>query len=216
MMLSDLHVNLPIIGERTLKWPDDDVYMRRWVHLIDQVDEVVGLTNGRDVCVQAGGACGLWPLALSQYFQTVYTFEPHIPNFKALTYNCLDATNVIAMNAAIGNRHGTVGIKWDRGHEQNLGAQYISASGAIPILTVDSLRLDRLDLLYLDLEGSEGAAIQGAWEAIEKHRPVVVYEDREHCKRFGFTRKQIAGWFTDIGYKKVSTLSRDDDAVMVP
>ena len=209
-------VNLPIIGQRSLKWPAADKHMRKWVHLIDQVDEVMEYTPGRGVCVQAGGACGLWPLALSHYFDVVYTFEPHVPNFRALTYNCLETDNVIALNAALSDRHGTVGIKWDKGHSANLGAQYISHSGDIPVLTVDSLNLQRLDLLYLDLEGAEGAAIRGAAESIARHRPVVVYEDRDHCKRFGYTRKGIADWFERRGYRKISTLSRNDDAVMVP
>lgn len=215
-MLCDLDVDLPIIGKRALKWPVDDKHMRKWVHLIDQVDEVMAHTPGRGVCVQAGGACGLWPLALSQFFDVVYTFEPHIPNFRALTYNCMNTENVIALNAALSDHHGRVGIRWDKGHSANLGAQYISDAGHIPVMPVDSLKLDRLDLLYLDLEGAEGLAIHGATESIEKHRPVVVYEDREHCKRFGFTRKQIADWFAARGYTRVSNLSRNDDAVMVP
>ena len=215
-MLRDLPVDLPIIGKRVLKWPEADKHMFKWVHLVEQINEVLEYVPERSVCVQAGGACGLWPLALSKSFQTVYTFEPYLPNFRALTYNCMDTDNVIALNAALGDSNGTVGIKWDRGHNANLGAQYISKNGDIPLLTVDSLALDSLDLLYLDIEGGEGPAIKGAKESILKHRPVVVYENREHCKRFGYTQEKILDFFKSNGYQKVSSLSRNDDAVMVP
>ena len=211
----DIDVDLPIIGRRTLKWPTADHHMHKWLHLIDQVTEVVGYCQRRQVCVQAGGACGLWPLALSQYFDVVYTFEPHVPNFKALTANCFDAPNVIALNAALADTPGLISIQWDKGHEANLGAQYIGPNGQIPKMTVDPLGLPALDLLYLDIEGAEGLAINGAMQSIEKYRPVVVYEDRHH-HRFGFSSKEIASLFLDLGYRRVSNLSRNDDAVMVP
>ena len=214
--LKEIYVDLPIIGERTIKWPEDDLYLIKWTHLIDQVLEVLSFVEDRRVCVQAGGACGLWPLALSGFFETVYTFEPHIPNFRALTHNCIETENVIAMNAALGDHNGTVGLKWDDGCDQNLGAQYIKKNGIIPMLTVDSLSLDSLDLIYLDVEGFEWSVIMGAEESILKHRPVVVYENREHCERFGHTKKMIMDFFKSNGYRIASTLSRNDDAVMVP
>jgi FkbM family methyltransferase len=217
-MLKDIDVDLPIIGRATLKWPVDDLHMVKWIHLVEQVNEVLSYTEGRGVCVQAGGACGLWPLALSKFFDTVYTFEPYAPNFKALMHNCKDAKNIIARNAALGKDNGTVGIKWDKGHEKNLGAQYISDLGEIPMLTIDSLCLDALDLLFLDIEGAEGLAIDGAEKTIKKYRPVVVYEDssRQWCKRFGYTPDGIERFFLDLGYNRASNLSRGGDALMVP
>ena len=43
----------------------------------------------------------------------------------------------------------------------------------IDVITIDSMDLPRLDLLKLDVEGFECAALEGARKTIEKHRPWV-------------------------------------------
>ena len=62
-----------------------------------------------------------------------------------------------------------------------------SANGVIggqwaPALTIDSLGLDRVGLIKIDVEGAEHDVIRGAAQTIARCRPVVVVEEG-HAER---------------------------------
>ena len=42
---------------------------------------------------------------------------------------------------------------------------------------LDALGLSRLDFLKVDAEGHEPSVLEGAWELIERHRPIIMLED---------------------------------------
>jgi FkbM family methyltransferase len=130
-----------------------------------------------DVAVQAGGCCGLYPRLLSMRFRRVYTFEPDPMSFHCLVNNC-QFDSIIKLNAALGDERGLVGLARE---ESNVGMNKIeeSVDPGIPMMTIDDLHLNRLDLLALDLEGHEAQALAGAACTIEKLRPVVIIEAGE-------------------------------------
>lgn len=47
---------------------------------------------------------------------------------------------------------------------------------SVPMVTIDSLSLERLDFLKLDVEGMEVEVLEGARKSISAHRPVIVAE----------------------------------------
>jgi FkbM family methyltransferase len=50
------------------------------------------------------------------------------------------------------------------------------AGATVPLISLDSLKLERLDLVKLDVEGMELDVLRGARAAIEKHRPIMCIE----------------------------------------
>ena len=60
-------------------------------------------------------------------------------------------------------------------------------------MTVDSLKLDQLDLLKLDLEGHEYAGLLGARETIMRCKPFVIVEEKLD------KMKRAIGFLTDLG-----------------
>jgi hypothetical protein len=70
--------------------------------------------------------------------------------------------------------------------------------GQVKMITIDSLGLDKCDLIHFDLEGYEPEALKGAINLIEKCSPVVI------------TERGCGGPFLEsIGYKLVRTTSMD-------
>jgi len=51
-----------------------------------------------------------------------------------------------------------------------------SAGAAVPMVNLDSLALDRLDLVKLDVEGMELEVLRGARDALARHRPIMLIE----------------------------------------
>ena len=158
-----------------------------------------------DVCVQAGGACGMYPRLLSQLFSVVYTFEPDPLNFHCLTNNC-QSPNIIKINTALGGRNELVSIQ--HGHESNLGTHRITGNGTriIPTFAIDQLELEQCDLIQLDVEGYEENVLSGAMNTISRFKPVVVIETCSEKSR---------QWLTSLGYTFIGRFGHADSLFAV-
>lgn len=117
--------------------------------------------------------------------------------------NCL---NVRARLAALGRRDGELAVpvpNYFRSGSfgslelrQHRGTEFIgqhvsydpAACAKVPMIAIDSLRLDRVDLIKLDVEGMEEDVLLGASETIALRRPIlsveIIKSDRESIERF--------------------------------
>lgn len=134
-------------------------------------------SKGFRTVVQAGGAAGMYPRLMSQMFENVYTFEPDAYNFYCLAQNCPD-TKIKKFNCALGNYHGYATFNPPSEDNRGTGSTTFSSSSAInvPVLKIDDFAFETLDLIYLDIEGSELEVLRGAVETIEKHKPLIACE----------------------------------------
>lgn len=61
--------------------------------------------------------------------------------------------------------------------------------------------LERLDLVKLDIEGAELAALRGGQKMLEQFRPTLIVEiGRESCRAAGHEPEVLAQWLVDHGY----------------
>lgn len=150
----------------------------------------------RNVVVQAGGNCGLYPRLFAKYFKTVYTFEPDSLNFFCLVNNC-QLPSIVKFNAALGAAPGMVAVK--HAGPCNVGMHTVqeSAVGSIPQMTIDGLNLPACDLIQLDVEGYEPNVIAGALETINKFKPVISCENggsvSQLLQTLGYEQKESVG-----------------------
>ena len=128
-----------------------------------------------ETVVQAGGACGMYPMLLSNMFEVVYTFEPTVRSFHCLTHNT-PKENIVKMNAALSHAHEMVRINIS--DESNVGTNSVTPDrlGIIPTLMVDDLDLPSCDFIMLDTEGFEYNVLLGAQQTIEKFKPLISLE----------------------------------------
>lgn len=165
------------------------------------------------VAVQAGGCVGIWPDNLKDRFELVYTFEPDPENFRCLCHNA-PSERVLKFNAALGAWRGCVDMERRPG---NIGAHQMgeAGTGSIPTLRIDDLGLARCDLIYLDVEGAEWLALQGARHTIQERRPTVVVEDKGLSVKYGMAKDTIVDWMAqEFGYRVAARYQRD--VIMVP
>lgn len=198
--------------ERGRLWPATDVGAAA-VAFGDVADLEVAYRycRGFGVAIQAGGCCGVWPADMARKFKVVYTFEPDPVNFRCLCANA-PAENVFKFNAALGDRHCRVGLDL---RPDNVGAHQVDGSGNIPTMTIDDLALEHCDLIYLDIEGSELAALRGAERTIAGCRPAIVVEDKGMSERYGIPVGEIERWLADrFEYRVAERVRRD--VVLVP
>jgi FkbM family methyltransferase len=190
-------------------WPKGDQFT--WPTVVQELEEIpflVELCAEKRICVQAGGNGGLWPDQLAKLFKQVYTFEPDPILFRCLVNNVKDE-NVRFFNAAVGSAPGFVEIDRWMG-EVNPGANRVKQGTSIPVLTVDGLGLSEVDLIQFDIEGYELEALKGAEKTIERCRPVICLELRNHSHHFGTNDEAIRQWLRDRGYTLAGGMHYDE------
>lgn len=197
-----------------LHWPADDRCARQII-LRDRDPDVANMlkhTPGREVIVQAGANVGVYPLELTKHFNCVVTCEPDETNWACLSLN-LDAHDklhrVRAYHAAFGAAAGECDpLPVSQG---NCGAHRVDFSaGNVPVMTIDGLHLVACDGIWLDCEGSELFALQGAAMTIEWFSPTIRVEDKGLDHRFfGVEPGRLQKWLGERGYVEIDRIGRD-------
>ena len=138
------------------------------------------------VIIDGGANAGFFTIPVANRIrgrgQRIISFEPQLALFRALSgslaLNDIDFCDL--QLAGLGAEAGTAMVPdIDYGTPQDFGTVQISATGsgtAVEIKTIDSLWLDRLDFVKLDVEGYECAALAGGIETIQTHRPYIWVE----------------------------------------
>jgi hypothetical protein len=164
--------------------------------------------------LQAGGAAGLYPLLYGLNFRRVYTFEPESFNFRCLADNC-KFQNVFKFNAGLSDKCGISRLKIMG--INNIGMNKIDDTGTNEIytMTIDSLEIEELSLIHLDIEGYEAKAFEGARKTIERCKPVI-FSDVSDAN--GSTNnKTITAVLESMNYKKIKEYGKTEiTAVFVP
>jgi len=168
------------------------------------------------VCVEAGCHIGAHTLKMAGLCNTLYAFEPLPESNKLLDYNLRTnkITNTILSSYGLSDKPGTTTYAWSQ--EGNPGAsglnnnpmgipnQYKCINNIkVTLITLDSLELEKLDFIKLDVEGYETLVIQGAIKTITKCRPIITLESwSSHTGDYSMQDTQTKfKMLLDIGYK---------------
>jgi FkbM family methyltransferase len=188
-------------------------------HAIDVIPE-----GRRKTAIQAGGAMGLWPYEMAQYFDRVYTFEPEQTNYECLCENVKGKANVFPIHGALGDHDGFVEVKLPPQELGNAGAFYVmpilqgvTEDAHTPLFTIDML-VERneikgeVGLIQLDVEGRELEVLKGAFDTIAADAPVIMVEDKplpqdkETGHRYGAVERYL---IDELKYKLHMKVHRD-------
>jgi len=190
-------------------WPKEDEGLwygpsMEWAAIKEMILNHCGTFN---TAVQAGGACGMYPKLMSKIFNKVYTFEPDPYNFYCLSQNCMEPS-IYKFNSALGDRHRN--ITYNHPQDTNRGTGSICSLhatkrnndviGNVPVLRIDDFVYEKLDLIQLDIEGSEIYALYGARNSIQKHFPLIILET---------VNGAINSFFKDEGYEHIGKVGPD-------
>lgn len=197
--------NKELIQQDGIWRPDDGEFFLNF-HLKELDRDIpwfLANVTGRGRVIQAGGALGLYPLALVDHFQTVVTFEPDPSNWESLIMNVKARDchkRVRAWNVALGDARSSGYM--DRPEPWNIGAhRVVPGAGEIPISTIDNYRWEGpIDAIWLDVEGAELAALKGAEQTIRRFSPVIVTEENGNGARCGVGPYDIEDYLASLGY----------------
>lgn len=171
------------------------------------------------IAVQAGGHIGYVPIMLSPYFAKVISFEPNEINTQPFKENTKNFPNIELIQACVGD-DPKLRVKlftqyrkeFPDGYDNWGGAQIDkNITGDIPVVTIDSLGLTSVGLIWLDIEGYEYFGFNGAINTIKACRPVCAFE--LNSKNDYYIKVDLIRWFHKLGYHLVVSTR---DIIMVP
>ncbi|MFM7428961.1 MAG: FkbM family methyltransferase [Flammeovirgaceae bacterium] len=136
--------------------------------------------NKDSVFFDVGSHAGYVSLYGSRIASKVYSFEPETTNFlfsnNIVSLNLID--NILITQKAVGSKSGK--MFFQEGTTSSTGK--ISSVGSIPIdiVSIDEFiltnRIQKLDLIKIDVEGFGAEVIKGMTEAIRNFRPIIFFE----------------------------------------
>jgi FkbM family methyltransferase len=169
------------------------------------------------VAIDCGANIGVFTVELAKYMTgwgNVIAFEAQERIFYALAGNIAlnNVFNATAMNVAVGEKVGLLEIPTlDYTIPSSFGSLEIKPLPAREIIgqdvnyddhltkvasfTIDSLNLERVDLIKLDIEGMELDALKGCDSTIHRHHPIIYAEYHK------VGEQPIKDFIEDYGYK---------------
>jgi FkbM family methyltransferase len=143
------------------------------------------LTEGA-VIIDGGANAGFFTIPVANRIrnrnQRIVSFEPQLALFRALSGSLVlnDIGFCDLQQAGLGDAPGVAMVPdIDYRTPQDFGTVQISTTGTgtpVMVKTIDSLGLERVDFIKLDVEGYECAALAGGIDMIQKHRPYIWVE----------------------------------------
>jgi FkbM family methyltransferase len=172
-----------------------DYHTRHLVH----AERFIEKCENKRIIFQAGGNVGIWPNYFAKHFDVVISAEADPDLFRCMDLNKSPGVSVI--DAAIGDAMDEVSFE----RTGKSGTGKVSDHGMFHVkqITIDSLNLQKLDAIYIDIEGYEDKAIKGALDTIQRCRPLICLET------FDRTREALNGLMEGIGYKAIMRHGRD-------
>lgn len=216
LVLEDGRVRVRRCRHGVMAYLHRDAYVGRALDLYGEYGEkelrlLLQMLRPGDTVVEAGANLGALTVPLARHVGPagrVIAFEPQRVLFHLLCANAaLNALDWIdAHEAAVGDRTGTLALpRVDYDSFNNFGGVSLDGVGtarlthgydAVPLTTVDALDLDELALLKIDVEGMEGAALDGAAETIRRCRPYLYIEADRRERNPDLIRRAF-----DFGYR---------------
>lgn len=136
--------------------------------------------------VDAGANIGLYSLLAASRVGPagrVWSFEPNSENCRLLLSSAAANafTNIslhpVALGNAAGHTYFTLALGSNGGIQDDAHRDLLDESCKIvPLMRLDDFALERVDLLKMDVEGSEALLVQGAQATLQRCRPVIVSE----------------------------------------
>lgn len=163
------------------------------------------------IAVDIGAHVGITAFRLSQSFEHVHAFEVNTNLLPCLHHNLnmKGVHNCTTHPVGIGDVEKNVDIKTTN---KSFGTHVDpdKKTGKYKIKTLDSFEIQNVDFIKIDAEGYEPLVIKGALKTIEKYKPIILYERKDHPERYGYKRDSIRDILMPLGYRMIRKLGKGE------
>jgi FkbM family methyltransferase len=181
----------------------------------------------RPVVYDVGANYGYYTLIAASGAAKVISFEPVSPTFAVLKRNVErnHLAHVLPLKLAVGDQPGYSEITLYNSSGNNsavprateaIAHLEVEGSERVEVVSLDQLvargAIPPPDVIKIDIEGSELAAVRGAREVLEKHQPTVIMEHEESIARdAGYSLTDIRAELAGLGYQVLGLRDPSDN-----
>lgn len=170
----------------------------------------------RRLAVDVGCQVGLWAWHLAKAFRAVVGFEPVPIHLACWGYNMAGVANAVLHPVALGAAPGRVTIEMPdhtTGHAHIVAADPVLREGGTTceadLATLDSFALAEVDLIKIDVEGTEKDVLVGAADTLARCRPWVIVEQKGNDRRMGRPAREALRFLAERGWTEAWNYSGD-------
>ncbi len=162
------------------------------------------------LAVDGGSNVGAWSRAMLELgFNSVWAFEPD-PDNCTRTMDAIKEVYYLRGNNPAQHSHCYClalmhKAGWASFNRRSHSSGYLTMGpGKVQMVTLDQLKLPRLDLLKLDVEGAELLALRGGERTVREFKPVIIVEViPRQLARFGHSKLALEAHLAEAGARKV-------------
>ena len=183
--------------------PSNDVHIEDWKkdkHFTQNkcLEKLIAYCKDKNIkfnhILDIGAWVGTWTMAMNRFCGRVVAFEPDPLHYQCLVKNC--PADVETHQLAVGNERKMIALSEDNFTQ----ARRVIGDGSIPMVTIDSLRLEDVDLIKIDVEGYEMEVLKGAVQTL-KNVEYIMIELNNNTKKYGSSNLEIEKYLRKLGYK---------------
>lgn len=157
------------------------------------------------VFIDVGSNYGWHSITSSNLCEIIYSFEPqkYVYNIQKENIKQNNITNINLFNYGIGNTNEMLNMSPINYNESvNVGDLSIGLGGEIvEVRTLDSLTLNKVDIIKIDVQGFEKFVIEGGVDTINKNKPLLIVEFEDHqLRKFNYGVIDLFKLIKDMGY----------------
>lgn len=196
---SDHHLAQQIVN------PGNPIFAGKGTYQRNKYLPALKLTKGRKHAVDIGANVGLWSRLMVMDFDKVTAIEP-IAEHRACFKRNVEGAELLPV--AVGSSPGKLRIHVPAEH---IASAYVSDEGEeVDVVTIDSLGIDQIDFLKIDIEGFEYEALLGGEQTIRSTKPVIIIEQKPNqAERFGRGQWDAVELLRAWGMRDVHVLAGD-------
>ena len=143
-----------------------------------------------------GAWVGTWSLTMNEFCGRVVAFEPDKVHYECLVKNVPE--DIETHQLAIGSEQKMISLSEDDFTQ----SKRVIGEGTIPMVTIDSLGLEDIDLIKIDVEGYEMEVLKGAEETLKGVKYIMI-ELNSNTKKYGSSNSKIEKHLKSLGFKSL-------------
>lgn len=183
----------------------DGPQLRHLIRAIELMKAERDLTTA--VAIDAGANIGSFARYMATEFQHVHAFEPAEDTYACFARNIADwglgGQVTIYQNALSDVEEG---VRMGASLGRRSISREVKGKGKIPALPIDSLNLENVGFIKLDVEGYETKVINGALETLGRCRPFVMMEAKEYLDKERDEALERHRYLESLGYELVEKI----------
>lgn len=157
---------------------------------INFLDYIAKKYNNQTGILDIGANIGNHSLFFAKFLncEMVYSFEPFPRNVELLKQNLHNFTHKSKIfEIALSNKEGTMPLYNSQAgnfggfslHSYSNGSSFV-VNPSINVITLDSLNLDNISMIKIDVENHENEVLEGAKQTILRNKPIIFIENLFH------------------------------------